>query len=131
MSFEVAFIIFLVAVVVSRIISRQAMNALTSDQKASLMDAFSGIQAYGLIPLIALLAMYFGLMQFTSTPITTITVSYFVLLFVYIIWSYLFTRKRLVSLDLSQEYMTKFGMARAIQYVGLGFFFAVAITTGF
>jgi hypothetical protein len=130
-NFEVAFILFLVAVVASRIISRQALKALNSDQKASLMDAFSGIQAHGLIPLIALLALYFGLIQFTSMPATTITVSYFLLLFVYIIWGYWFTRKRLVSLALPQEYMAKFGIARAIQYVGLGIFFAVAISTGY
>ena len=130
MTFETAFILFLVAVVVSRIISRQALKELSSEEKAALLDAFSGMQAYSLVPLIVLLALYFGLFQFTSVSVFAITVGYFALLVAYAIWSYWFTRRKLATLDLPDSYLRKHGMARTIQYVGLGVFFAVAISAG-
>jgi hypothetical protein len=48
--FEVAFVVLLCTVVAGRILSERALRLLSADQKVSLVDAFRGQRAYGLIP---------------------------------------------------------------------------------
>ncbi len=56
--------IFLAAALLSRVVSEQALRTLTPEQKVSILDAFSSMRAYSLIPVILLVALIFGLPAF-------------------------------------------------------------------
>ncbi len=131
METEIAFVVLIVAVIVSRIISHKALQELTSDQKAALIDSFSGMQAYSLIPLALLLGLYFLLIRFTATSTSILLVGFFLVLICYIAWNYWFIRKKMSALDLPESYLSKNGIARVIQYAGLGVFLAITFASAF
>ena len=66
---------FVVCVLVSRVLSERAFRALPADQKVTLMDGFSGMRAYSMIPVLGILAVMFGLPQLVPahpSPYTTL-----------------------------------------------------------
>ena len=130
MSFEVAFVVLLVTVVVGRILSERALKNLSIEQKGSLVDTFRAQRAYGLIPLVVLLAAYFALLTYTSVSRSLVSAIYWGAFLTYLAWNFWFTRARLATLHLPQTYLTQLGVARAIQYVGLGVLLATLITEG-
>jgi len=128
--FEVAFVVLLCTVVAGRILSERALRLLSADQKVSLVDAFRGQRAYGLIPLVALFAAYYALMSYTAVSRPVLFVAYWMALLAYLVWSFWFTRRTLSTLNLPRAYLTQFGIARAIQYIGLGVSLAAVIGDG-
>lgn len=130
MSFEFAMVVLLAAVVFSRILMGRALDHLSAEQKASLFDAFRGQRMYGLIPLVALLALYFGLLSYTSVSRSLVSGVYWAALVVYLAWSFWFTKRRMAALLLPQAYLTQFAIARAVQYVGIGVLLAAVIGDG-
>jgi hypothetical protein len=126
-SFEIAFVVLLVAVVVGRVLSERALKTLSVEQKASLVDAFAGQRAYGLIPLVVLFAGYFALLTYTSVSPSLLLVGYWLALIAYLAWNFWSTRARLATLHLPQSYLTQFGIGRVVQYVGLGVMLAALI----
>jgi hypothetical protein len=128
MGFEAAFVIFLGAVIVSRIISRRGLKYLSAEQKGRLVDSFSGMQAYGLIPVVLLVIAYVTLQRFALVSFEVLTVGYFALLIVWIAWNFWFTRKRMRTLDLPSNYLSAYRLAQAIQYAGIGVFLALILT---
>ena len=125
--FEVAIVVLLVTMVAGRILSERALTHLSVEQKASLVDAFRGQRAYGLIPLAILFAVYYALISYTSTSRSLLLVAYWVALLAYLAWNFWFTRTRLATLGLPKTSLTHFGIARAVQYVGFGVLVAAAI----
>ena len=127
MGFEVALVVFLGSVIASRIISRRGLKYLSTEQKGRLVDSFSGMQAYGLIPLAVLLIAYFAIQRFTLVPFEVLTAGYFALLSVWIAWNFCFTRKRMRTLDLPPNYLSAHRWAQVVQYAGLGIFLALLL----
>ncbi|MBL9081613.1 MAG: hypothetical protein JNK76_07400 [Planctomycetales bacterium] len=130
MSLEIALIVFLGTNIAGRILSERAMKNLSVEQKASLVDAFRGQRAYGLLPIFVLLAVNFLMLRYTSVSRSLISAVYWAGLLVYLAGTFWFTRTRLAALHLPQTYLTQFGIARAIQYVGIGVLLAVVIAEG-
>lgn len=115
LTFQLYFVVFFVAVIASRILSSRALKLLSPDQKASLVDAFSGLRAYSLIPLVAIMAAYFILMQHPVMSFQALTILYLVAFVAYIAWNFWFTRRRLRTLDLPRAYLNRIGIARGLQ----------------
>lgn len=130
MTFEIAFVVLLVTVVLGRIISEKALRSLSAEQKASLVDAFSRQRAYGLIPLVMLIAGYFALLNYATVSPRLISIAYWLALLAYLVWNFWFTRARLATLHLPPSFLTQFGIARAVQYIGVGVLLAAVIGEG-
>lgn len=118
LTFQLYFVVFFVAVIASRILSSRALKLLSSDQKAALVDAFSGLRAYSLIPLVAIMAAYFIFMQHPVMSFQALTILYLGAFVAYIAWNFWFTRRRLLRLDLPRAYLTWIGIARGLQLAG-------------
>ncbi len=54
------FIVLVVAVIISRIIMERALKLLGSDEKARLVDAFSGYRIYNYAAILILMVLYFA-----------------------------------------------------------------------
>nr|MBO2514252.1 hypothetical protein [Gammaproteobacteria bacterium] len=92
-----------------------------------MVDAFRQQRAYGLIPIVAMLAAFYLLLGYTSAPVLLVNAIYWAGLVAYLAWSHWFTRMRLARLDLPRPYLRQFGVARAVQYLGIGVLLAALI----
>jgi len=69
-------------------------------------------------------------MSYTAVSRPVLFVAYWLALLAYLVWSFWFTRRTLSTLNLPRAYLTQFGIARAIQYIGLGVSLAAVIGDG-
>ncbi len=63
------FVVFFLLLIVSRIINERNVKKLDPASKAKLADAFSKFRKYSLIPVVALILVYFLLIQFVGNPL--------------------------------------------------------------
>lgn len=131
LTFQIYFVAFFVAVIASRVISDRALKNLSSDQKAALVDAFAGMRMYSLIPFVVIMVAYFVLIQHPVMSIQALTVFYLGTFVIYIAWSYWFSRRRLLKLDLPKAYMTHVGIARIVRFVGFALLLVAVLNMGF
>ena len=119
------FVVFFVAIVVSRIINERGYRTLGSEEKVRLMDGFSKIRSYALIPLLALVAGYWFLMTQTSVNKQALSVMYFGLVIVYLVVRCIVNHVKLVQLDLPSDYRRTFTIAQVVSMTGVAWFFFV------
>ncbi len=130
LTFQLYFMAFFIAVIASRAISGRALKHLSSDQKASLVDAFSGVRVYALIPLAVIMGAYFVLIQYPVMSLRMLTVLYLCAFAIYIGWSFWFTRRRLLKLDLPKPYLIQIGIARAVRLASLAVLLLAVLSLG-
>lgn len=106
--------VFLAAIIVSRIVQERALRKLSTEEKGQLVEAFSGLRLFSLIPLAALAGLYFLMMSLealTSTLLLTIflpaTVLFSVVMQVLI-------HRRLRSLSLHPDYVRAYAIGRGL-----------------
>lgn len=128
MKFEVALIVLIASIVVRRVLSERALKHLSSRQKAALVDAFSGQRAFGLVPPLVLLAVFFVVLKYTRISPSAVTIAYWIALLIYILFNFVYTQRTLKKLSLPTAYVQQFGIARSVQYVGLGVLFYSVFT---
>ena len=117
------FVVFFVAIVVSRIISERGYRTLDSEEKVRLMDGFSKIRSYALIPVLVLVGGYWFLMTQTSVNKQSLSVVYFGLMIVYLIVRCVVNHVKLTQLDLPNDYRRMFTIAQVVSMLGIGWFF--------
>lgn len=125
MTFEIGIGIFIVTIIASRIISERAMKELTIDEKAKLIDAFSGMRAYSLIPLSIIICGYFLIMRYTDINRVVLSVVYFSLIILFIIISNIYVYKKLSKLNFPATYLKTHVFSKLISFIGIGIFFYV------
>ena len=127
MSLPIALVVFLLTSIAGRVINERAQRQLTAEQKAELLDAFSSQRAFGLIPLVVLVGIYFVLVYRTSMPYRTVTFGYFGALLVYLGIMFRSTQRTMRGLALPPSYMKLFGVGRVVQYLGVGVLLAALL----
>jgi len=64
--------VFLAAIIVSRIIQERALRKLSTEEKGRLVEAFSGLRLFSLVPLAALSGLYFLMMSLDALTTSTL-----------------------------------------------------------
>lgn len=123
MPIEIAMFLFLALVVLGRILSERAMRQLSSDQKATIVDAFSRTRAYGLIPVMTLGGGYFLVGHYTEVNLRLLEVLIFSGLVAYIVVFAIYSNVKLKALGLPSEFLKGHAVAHSIQFAGIGIFF--------
>lgn len=118
-----AIIILLATVVVSRIISERGYRGLDSEDKVRLMDGFSQKRMYSMLPLLALIGLYWFLSTQTEFDGQLLTIVYFGLLVLYVIISAVINQKILMRLQMPKDYCRLFSAAQVISLCGIAWFF--------
>ena len=99
----------LVAIIVSRIVAERALKLLSSSQKAELIDSFSSLRAFSLIPLVVIFAIYYWALEYSKFSYKVITYIYFSALAIFIVGNFGGTQSKLQKLDLPNNYLPLFG----------------------
>ena len=123
---------FLGAVIVSRIINERGYRGLGPDEKVRLMDGFSAARAYGLIPLVALIAVFWVVSTQTNVDRTYVGIGYFSLLILYVIVRAFLNHRKLIQLQMPSDYRRAFTIAQSVSFIGIAwFFFALVYANDF
>ncbi len=117
------FIALFVAILGSRFVNERAYQKLTSDEKLRLMDGFSNVRAYSMVPLLVLMGLFWLLMTQTQLTRLVITMGYFGALVLYIAVRSILNRRKLIALAMPEAYRRSFTIAQIISLVGLAWFF--------
>ena len=118
----------LVAIVISRIFHERGYRTLDSDSKLRLMDGFSKTRAYSIIPLLALIGVYWFLLSQTNVNKSLLHIGFFGLLIVYVIVRSILNQKKLTQLNMPADYCKKFAISQLISFLGLAWFMFAFLT---
>ena len=117
-------IALLVAMLVSRFINERGYRTLEPDQKLRLMDGFSSTRMVSMIPLLVMIIIFWFLMTNTNIDKRLLAISTSVLVLVYILIRTILNYRKLITLDMPNEYRRYFMLAQIITLVGVSWFFA-------
>ncbi len=118
--------VLFISIIFSRIISEKAFIQLSPEQKISIVDSFSKMRIYNLIPIAIILLAFFLLEKFLSLNNSVVDFSFLAALSVFLIIFQLLSVRKLKKLDLPEKYINKYFFSRLI--VMSGFIFWIAIT---
>jgi hypothetical protein len=114
------FIVFVAAVIISRVIMERALKPLSSDEKVRLVDAFSGQRISRYVVMFALMIAYFAATRYAPQLYNVSSLMYIVTLLVVTTVLSAFSYRKLKSLDLPPDYIRSYLISLAIQYMGFG-----------
>jgi hypothetical protein len=93
------------------------------------MDGFSAARAYGLIPLVALIAVFGIVSTQTNVDRTYVGIGYFSLLILYIVARSYLSQRTLIQLELPKNYRFTFTVAQLVSLLGVAWFFFALMYT--
>jgi small-conductance mechanosensitive channel len=114
------FLVFVAAVIISRVIMERALKPLSSDEKARLVDAFSGQRIYRYVVMFALMIAYFVVTRFAPQLYAISSLIFIIALMVVTTILSAFSYRKLKSLNLPSDYIRSYLISLAIQYMGIG-----------
>lgn len=115
--------ILFATIVISRIITERALKHLSSEDKARLLDSFSGYRIFNSALLLGIFIIWFVAIKYLPHWHSTLTII-FVLSFLGLsatisVLSY----RKMKGLNLPAGYIKSYLLSLAIQYLGVGFVF--------
>lgn len=125
--FSFGFIIVILFIIVSRIISEKGLKRLDAEQKSRLLDAFSFHRIFYLVPLLALLVLYTVLIRALNDAIPLLFVLFLMFMVLYIIGYNLLSYRKLKKIEMPKDYIFHFILARTISFFGILIFFSFLI----
>ena len=117
------FLILIVAIIVSRIVSERALKQLSIEEKGTLLDSFSGYRLYNTVVILGLFVVYFAATNYFPQSYSTLTLIFIVLFFTVSITISVLSYKKLKSLNMPADYIKSFLIGLGIQYAGVGVVF--------
>jgi hypothetical protein len=115
---------FVGAYIASRIIRERALKRLSIEQKAQLLDAFSGYRTYFMSAAVCLPLLYFVALRLWPGAQPVLAPMFFISFgLLLLIMSWLSFRK-LKQISLPTDYIRSFLISSGLQYIGIAFLFA-------
>src|SRR5262245_15693218 len=117
-TFGIGLIALLFGVFAGRLINERGMRALTAEQKARFLDAFSAQRKYSLLPLIAIIVLSLALPG---------RIPFWVLMSLflgYVCAIYFISIRKMHSIALPSSYIRSYTSGQGVQIGGLLFYFA-------
>lgn len=114
----VGLLIFFVLFGVSRVLAERALKKLSQKDKASLVDAFSNMRAYYIIPLIVIVLAFLGLVFFFPRYIEVAGIMYIVFMLAGVILSNVYVYTKVRRLGLPETYVRGYMVSRGISFIG-------------
>lgn len=121
------YIVLLCAVVLSRYLTETSFRALDDQDKLRLMNGFSRSRAFGLVPILIIIGLYFYLIRNSEFDRDLITVAYFATLALYVLVRLVMNQRKLTALAMPPAYRRGFLFAQLISFIGVAWcFFAIS-----
>jgi|WetSurMetagenome_2_1015567.scaffolds.fasta_scaffold915455_1 hypothetical protein len=115
--------IFIACWFIGRLINENALKGLSIEEKAKLIDGFSGIRIYSIIPVAVICIAYIVAIKFMTINHAILISTYLLFLLLYIIVISVFVFRKLSNLGYPKSYINKYALSRVIQFIGVGIFF--------
>ncbi|MDX6614617.1 MAG: hypothetical protein QOD75_3803 [Blastocatellia bacterium] len=115
------------AVIISRVIMEKALKRLRPDEKAKLLDAFSGYRIYNYAVILILMVFYFGAMRYFPESASAIAPMFLILFLLVTITISVLSYRKLKGLGLPPQYVKNYLISLAVQYAGIAFLFAPSV----
>ena len=109
---------FFVSILIARTISNNALQKLSSDELKRLHDAFFKLNNYYLIFIGLLITAYLAAMTYYPYFLNYLSVGYLLIFAAYFIFKFLMNRKKLISMNVSPDYIKSFVYSYLIVLVG-------------
>ena len=119
----VAIGLFLVVMIVNRIINERALRKLSTEEKGTLVEAFSGFRMIALVPLAAIAALYLVMTQLGATTTVMLLAVYLPAMVIFTVVLQWMVYRRLKSMDLPAEFTRAYVIGRGMVTVALGVVF--------
>jgi hypothetical protein len=114
---------FLVCIAASRLLAERGLAKLTVEEKALLIDRFSNQRKYSMVPLIIMLAAFFGALKLTPEQTPLLVNALLVLSVLYVLASGALGYRTLKAMNCPPEYIGNYLAARTLSTVGMVIFF--------
>lgn len=122
---NVGIVVLLLCIVVSRIISERALKTLNQEEKMALVDSFSKLRTYNLIPLVVLFLVFLATQYLAPSMGTTPYIVFLCAILAFLIILQYVIFLKLKKLEMPDHYTKKYVCSRFI-VIG-GFFFWIGI----
>ncbi len=120
---------FLATAIMSRMIREKALKTLSTDEKASLVDAFSSFRIYTFVSVLALMVIFYLCLNYLVLDQSFIFIGYGVCLVIFLLVSNGVVYRSLRKLQLPDRYIKSYILSSLIQLAGFGFLFFPIVTT--
>lgn len=120
-----AFILLLGSVFLSRTINDKANQHLNQNQKADLVDLFSGSRPYTFGALVLILLGYFAGIKFSLLDPFLLSVLYCIAMLAFIISVSISAYKKLIANDFPSHYIKSYITSTAVRFIGMLLFFVL------
>ena len=118
---------FIVAYFISRVISERALKRLTTEEKAKLLDAFSGYRIFNMVIVLSLFFLVLAGDRFLPQLRTKLWPAFMVLLALVLVTMSSLSYRKLKNLNMPAAYIKSFLLSTGVQYIGLLCLFTPAI----
>jgi hypothetical protein len=108
---------------IGRLINENALKELSIEEKAKLIDGFSAMRIYSILPVAVICIAYIVAIKFMTINHAILISTYLLFLLLYIIVISVFVFRKLSSLGYPKGYINKYALSRVIQFIGIGIFF--------
>ena len=113
------FLILIIAVVASRIVSERNLKQLSTEEKGKLLDSFSGYRLYNTVVILGLVVAYFAATSYFPQSYSTLTLIFVILFFTISGTITVLSYQKLKNLNMPQSYIKGFLLSLGIQYAGV------------
>ncbi len=113
--------VFLGVMIVNRILAEKALKPLTAEEKARLLDSFSGYRIYSMLILVVLAIGFFVASKAAADLRPTVTWGLFGFVIVWFIGTLVFSYAKLKRLNVARSYVNNFILRSGLQFVALVF----------
>jgi len=110
--------VFLAAIIVSRIIQERALRRLSTEEKGQLVEAFSGLRLFALVPLAALAGLYFLMMSLEALTTSMLLTIFLPAALLFSVVMQVLIHRRLRRLRLHPDYLRAYAIGRGLFLVG-------------
>lgn len=112
-------LIVFAAIIVSRIVSKQALKQLSPEERSRLLASFSSYRLYNRVIFLGLVGAYFAATTYIPQSYPTVTLLFIILCFAVLGTVSVLSYRKLKSLNLPHSYIRSFLIGLGVKYAGL------------
>lgn len=115
--------VFAVLYIVSRVVSERALRRLSNDEKARLVEGFSGFRIFSAVVVLLFVVIFLVAENYLTDLSGMIRLGFPVAIFILLIILSFLTFNKLKSLNIPESYIKTYLLATFLQYLGLAALF--------
>jgi hypothetical protein len=109
---------FFILYIISRFVNEAELKKLSDAEKIHLIDSFTVLRKYSLVPIVLFLVGFFAIFRFFPEIYGSIFIGYLLVLFTFIVGMGVYTQIKIKKLEISDTYKKKYLIVQLLQLFG-------------